>query len=44
MRNELLDLLKESTSELEKEVILEALDNEDPKAWFEDLLQYGCQS
>ena len=44
MKNKLEKLLQESTSELEKEVITDALDNDSPKVYFKDLLEHGCVS
>ena len=44
MKEKLEILLKENPNTITAEVVQEALDSEDPKAWFNDLLQYGCQS
>ena len=44
MREELETILKENLNTITAEVAQEALDSEDPKAFFEDLLNNGCQS
>ena len=44
MKNKLLQKLEESHWNITKEVIEEALDYHSPKAFFEDLLQHGCES
>ena len=44
MKEKLEILLKENPNTITAEVVQEALDSEDPKGWFDDLLQYGCQS
>lgn len=44
MREKLEILLKENPNTIMAEVIEEALAEEDPKYFFEHLLQYGCQS
>ena len=44
MKEKLEILLKENPNTITAEVVQEALDSEDPKDWFDDLLQYGCQS
>ena len=44
MREKLEILLKENPNTITAEVIQEALNSEDPKSWFNDLLLYGCQS
>ena len=44
MREKLKKILEENLNTITAEVIQEALDSEDPKAFFEHLLQYGCQS
>ena len=44
MKNKLLSLLKENQGNITEEVIYEALDYDDPKEFFEDLLEHGCIS
>ena len=44
MREKLEILLKENPNTITEFVIKEALSEEDPKYFFEHLLQYGCQS
>ena len=44
MREKLEKILEESLNTIRAEVAQEALDSEDPKSFFEDLLHYGCQS
>jgi len=44
MRKKLETVLKENLNSITAEVIQEALDSEDPKAFFEDLMNNGCQS
>ncbi len=44
MRNRLKQLLKESNWNIIEEVIKEALEYENPKDFFEDLLQYWCKT
>jgi len=44
MREKLEVILKENPNSIEAEVAQEALDSEDPKTFFEDLMNYGCQS
>ena len=44
MKKKLEILLKENPNTITAQVVQEALDSEDPKWWFNDLLQYGCQS
>ena len=44
MKEKLEILLKENTGTIAEAVITEALSEEDPKYFFEHLLQYGCQS
>ena len=44
MRTKLHELLKENRNTITAEVIQEALNAEDPKSFFKDLLQNGCQS
>ena len=44
MREKLEIILKENLNTITAEVAQEALDSEDPKAFFEDLLNNGCQS
>ena len=44
MREKLEAILKENPNSIEAEVAQEALDSEDPKTFFEDLMKYGCQS
>lgn len=44
MKNKLKKLLNENKWTITEEIIKEALDYHNPKDFFEDLLQYGCQS
>ena len=44
MKKKLEILLEENPNTITAVVVQEALDSEDPKSWFNDLLQYGCQS
>lgn len=44
MKNKLLNLLEKNKWTITEEVIKEALDYHNPKEFFEDLLQNGCQS
>ncbi len=44
MREKLEILLKENPNTITEDVITEALSEEDPKYFFEHLLQYWCQS
>jgi len=44
MREKLETVLKENLNSITAEVIQEALNSEDPKAFFEDLMNNGCQS
>jgi len=44
MKDTLLKLLEENQGNITQEVIEEALAYDTPKAFFDDLLQYGCQS
>ena len=44
MKNKLIELLEKSKWTITEEVIQEALSYDNPKAFFEDLLQHGCQS
>ena len=44
MREELETILKENLNTITAEVIQEALDSEDPKDFFEHLMNNGCQS
>ena len=44
MREKLETILKENLNSITAEVIQEALDSEEPKAFFEDLMNNGCQS
>lgn len=44
MKNKLLELLEQNNWNITEEVIKEAMDYDNPKDFFEDLLQYGCQS
>jgi len=44
MKDTLKKLLKQNQGNITSEVIKEALDYHSPKEFFEDLLQYGCQS
>ncbi len=44
MRNRLKQLLEENNWNITEEVINEALKYHNSKAFFEDLLKYGCQS
>lgn len=44
MKKKLQKLLEENQWNITEAVIQEALESEDPKSFFEDLLQYGCQS
>ena len=44
MREKLKTILKENLNSITAEVIQEALDSEDPKTFFEDLMNNGCQS
>ena len=43
-RKELNTLLKESDNDLEKAVIEDILDSEEPEIYLKDLLQHGCAS
>ena len=44
MREKLEILLKENQNNITEIVIKEALENENPKSFFQDLQQHGCQS
>lgn len=44
MKEKLKKLLKESQGTITEAVIKEALSYNDPKSFFEDLLEYGCVS
>jgi len=44
MREKLEILLQENPNTITAEVAQTALESEDPKLFFQDLLQYGCQS
>lgn len=44
MRKELERILEENPNTIRAEVAKEALDSEDPKSFFEELMNYGCQS
>lgn len=44
MKNLLKQILKDHPQSIKAEVAEEALDHEDPKAFFKDLLQHGCIS
>jgi len=44
MRKKLERILEENLNTITAEVAQEALDSEDPKSFFEDLMNYGCQS
>ena len=44
MKKKLHQILEENHRTITAEVIKEALDYHSPKEFFEDLLQYGCQS
>jgi hypothetical protein len=44
MKNSLNQILKDHPQSIKAEVAEEALDYEDPKAFFQGLLQYGCVS
>ncbi len=44
MKDTLQNLLQKNDGNITEAVINEALDYDTPKAFFEDLLQYGCQS
>ena len=44
MKHTLETLLQKNHGNITEAVINEALDYDTPKAFFEDLLQYGCQS
>ena len=44
MREKLEILLQENPNTITSEVAQSALESEDPKLFFQDLLQYGCQS
>ena len=44
MRKELQKLLEENQGTITEFIINEALEHDEPKQYFEDLLQYGCQS
>jgi hypothetical protein len=44
MKDTLEKLLEQNQGNITSEVIKEALDYHSPKEFFEDLLQYGCQS
>ncbi len=44
MRKKLQKILEKNHWNITEEVINEALEYDNPKAFFEDLLQYGCQS
>lgn len=44
MKNKLISLLEENQGNITEEVIKEALEYDNPKAFFEDLLQHGCIS
>ncbi len=44
MKNKLISLLEENQGNITEEVIKEALDYDNPKLFFEDLLQHGCVS
>ena len=43
MREKLETILNENLNTITAEVIQEALNSEDPKAFFEDLMNNGCQ-
>jgi len=42
MKNSLQQILKNIPNTIKAEVVEEALDHEDPQAFFKDLLQHGC--
>ena len=44
MKEKLKILLQKNPNTITAEVVQVALDSEDPKLFFQDLLQYGCQS
>ncbi|WP_457750187.1 hypothetical protein [Sulfurimonas sp.] len=44
MKDTLQTLLDNNHGNITSAVIQEALDYDNPQAFFEDLLQYGCQS
>jgi len=44
MKHTLKNLLQKNHGNITEAVINEALDYDNPKDFFEDLLQYGCQS
>lgn len=44
MKDTLQKLLIENQGNITEEIINEALQYDNPKDFFEDLLQYGCQS
>ena len=44
MKEKLEKILEENLNTITSEVIQEALDSEEPKAFFEDLMNNGCQS
>jgi len=44
MKKQLKELLENSSNKLEKEVIQDLLDDEEPKAYLKDLLNHGCVS
>jgi|GEM_PF-4499861 len=44
MKDTLQTLLQDNHGNITQEVINEALEYDNPKEFFEDLLQYGCQS
>ncbi len=44
MREKLKQLLKDNHWNITEEVIKQSLEYDDPRIFFKDLLQYGCQS
>jgi len=44
MKDTLQKLLEENHGNITEAIINEALEYDSPKSFFEDLLQYGCQS
>ena len=44
MKKKLYKILEESNGNITEEVIKEALNYHTPKAFFKDLLMYGCES
>ena len=44
MKNSLKQILKDHPQSIKAEVAEEALEHDDPKTFFQDLLQHGCIS